>query len=74
MSPEARSRPNRRKVVPGKDHHAESSHKQTAIDPDLIHDTCQTDPDLALINAAWSGLPESVRASILMLVRAASGK
>jgi hypothetical protein len=35
-------------------------------------DTCQTDPDLALVNAAWSGLPESVRASIMMLVRAAS--
>jgi hypothetical protein len=39
-------------------------------------DTCQTDPidpDLALVNTAWSGLPESVRASIMMLVRAASG-
>jgi hypothetical protein len=37
----------------------------------LPTDTCQTDPDLALVNAAWPGLPESVRASILMLVKAA---
>jgi hypothetical protein len=34
--------------------------------------TCQTDPDLARIAEAWPGLPESVRASILMLVNAAS--
>ena len=39
--------------------------------PDSCH-TCQSDPDLALVKAAWSGLPESVRASIMMLVRAAS--
>jgi hypothetical protein len=39
--------------------------------PDSCH-TCQSDPDLALVNAAWSGLPESVRAAVMMLVRAAS--
>jgi hypothetical protein len=40
----------------------------------LPTDTCQTDPDLALINSAWSNLPQAVKASILMLVRAASDK
>jgi hypothetical protein len=34
-------------------------------------DTCQTDPDLAAVVNAWDGLPEAVRASILMLVKAA---
>jgi hypothetical protein len=32
------------------------------------------DPDLAAVLAAWSRLPEAVRASILMLVKAASVK
>jgi hypothetical protein len=31
-----------------------------------------TDPDLAAVNDAWPRLPEAVRASILMLVQAAS--
>ena len=37
----------------------------------LPTDTCQTDPDVARIVDAWPGLPEAVRASILMLVKAA---
>jgi hypothetical protein len=44
---------------------------QRSLAPDLIHDTCQTDPDLAQINAAWPNLPDAVRASIMMLVKAA---
>jgi hypothetical protein len=40
----------------------------------LPTDTCQTDSDLALVNAAWSGLPEAVRAGIVAMVKAASGK
>ena len=74
MSPHAGLQRNRRKLAPGKDHHAEPSHKQTAIDPDLIHDTCQTDPDLAPVVNAWDRLPEAVRAGIVAMVRAASGK
>jgi hypothetical protein len=35
-------------------------------------DTCQTDPDLTAVIDAWDRLPEGVRASILMLVKAAS--
>jgi len=31
-------------------------------------------PDLAAVNAAWPTLPEGVRSSILMLVKAASGR
>jgi hypothetical protein len=35
----------------------------------------QNDPDLALVNAAWAGLPDAVRAGILAMVKAAaSGK
>jgi hypothetical protein len=39
----------------------------------LIHDACRTDPDLAAVVAAWPELPEAVRQSILMLVKAAEG-
>jgi hypothetical protein len=31
------------------------------------------DPDLAAVNAAWPDLPEAVRQSIMMLIRAAKG-
>jgi hypothetical protein len=34
---------------------------------------CQTDPDLEAINVAWPSLPESIRTSIVMLVKAATG-
>ncbi len=35
-------------------------------------DTCNNDPDLAAVNAAWPELPEGVKQSIVMLVKAAS--
>jgi hypothetical protein len=34
-------------------------------------DTCQTDPDLALVNAAWDRLPAAVKAGIVAMVKAA---
>jgi hypothetical protein len=34
----------------------------------LIHDTCQTDPDLATVIDAWDRLPEAVRAGIVAMV------
>ena len=37
----------------------------------LATDTCQTDPDLALVNAAWDRLPKAVRAGIVAMVKAA---
>jgi hypothetical protein len=40
----------------------------------LPTDTCQTDPDLARIVAAWPSLPDAVRAGIVAMVKAASGK
>ena len=43
--------------------------------PCLAHhlptDTCKTDPDLAAVMAAWSKLPEAIRAGILAMVKAA---
>jgi hypothetical protein len=36
----------------------------------LPTDTCQTDPDLTEIVAAWSTLPEPIRAGIVAMVRA----
>jgi hypothetical protein len=48
------------------------------VDTDEAHhlpaDNSQTDPDLALINSCWPNLPEAVKSSILMLVKAASDK
>jgi hypothetical protein len=37
----------------------------------LAIDTCQTDSDLTRIVDAWPSLPESVRESILLLIKAA---
>ena len=52
----------------------ESTHKQTPFDPNLIHDTCQTDPALAMVVNAWDRLREAVRAGIVAMVKAASWK
>jgi hypothetical protein len=38
----------------------------------LPTDNCPTDPDKDELDAAWSKLPESVRAAVMMLIRAAS--
>jgi hypothetical protein len=51
---------------------ANSPDKQS-LAPPLIHDDCQTDPDLATIIDAWGRLPEAVRAGIVAMVKAASG-
>ena len=40
----------------------------------LATDTCQTDPDLASVVDAWDRLPEAVRAGIVAMVKATSGK
>ena len=37
----------------------------------LPNDTCQTDPDLAAVVAAWPELPEAIKAGILAMVKAA---
>jgi hypothetical protein len=42
------------------------------IDPHLIHDTCQTDPDLALVNEAWPSLPDPIKAGILAMITVAT--
>jgi hypothetical protein len=41
------------------------------IDPHMLHDTCPSDPDLAVVVAAWPSLPEAIRAGILAMVKAA---
>ena len=66
-----RLRDNRRKSGPGKDHQPESTDKRTPLDPALIHDACQTDPELARIVDAWPTLPEPIRRAIAALVGAA---
>ncbi len=73
MRPEGGQQTNQRKSNPRKDHQAESAHKRILFDPDSIHDTCQTDPDLARIVDAWPGLPDAIKAGILAMVNAASG-
>jgi hypothetical protein len=37
-------------------------------------DTCKNDPDLTAVIESWNRLPEGVRQSVVMLVKAASGK
>ena len=38
----------------------------------LPTDTCKTDTDLTAVVAAWPGLPETIKAGILAMVKAAS--
>jgi hypothetical protein len=40
----------------------------------LPTDTCKTDPDLTAVVAAWPDLPKAIRAGILAMVKAASGR
>jgi hypothetical protein len=44
---------------------------QQTIAHHLPTDTCNTGPDLAAIVAAWSELPEAIKAGILAMVKAA---
>lgn len=43
----------------------------TVIDPPLIHDIRQTDPDVQIIVDAWPKLPEAIRAGIVAMVKTA---
>ena len=45
-----------------------------SLGPRLATDACQTNPDLAAVVDAWDRLPEAVRAGIVAMVKAASGK
>jgi hypothetical protein len=40
----------------------------------LPTDTCKIDPDLAAVVAAWPSLPEAMKAGIVAMVKATSGK
>jgi len=48
-------------------------HTAPSVAHQLPTDTCKIDPELAAIAEAWPDLPEAVKASILMLVKAANG-
>ena len=61
-----------RKSNPTKDERTESTHKRTRFDPNLRHDICQTDSDLAAVIDAWPQLPETIRTGIVAMVWAAS--
>jgi hypothetical protein len=41
--------------------------------PSVPTDTCQTDPDLTAVLAAWPELPQAIRTAILAMVTAAVG-
>jgi hypothetical protein len=45
-----------------------------SLGPQLATATCQTDPDSTAVIQAWDRLPEAVRAGIVAMVKAASGK
>jgi hypothetical protein len=45
-----------------------------SLAPPLLHDTCQTHPDLAAVVEAWPGLLGAIRAGILAMVKVAAGR
>jgi hypothetical protein len=45
-----------------------------AVAHQLPTDTCQIEPDLAAVVAAWPELPEAIRAGIVAMVKSASGQ
>jgi hypothetical protein len=47
----------------------ENASNQRQLAPSVLHDTCQTDPDLAVVIDAWPTLPADVRTKILNLAR-----
>ena len=51
-----------------------SSRINQRFSPPIPTDTCKMNPDLAQINAAWNSLPEALKAGIVAMVKAASGK
>jgi hypothetical protein len=72
LSPAPSKPPGKRKSKAVKCLTSIKSHKDLLVDPPVIHDTCQNDPDLAAIVAAWPELPAAIRAGILAMVTAAS--
>jgi hypothetical protein len=61
-----------RKPRPGKGQPPESSHKNRLIDTPILHDACQTDPDLAAVVETWPERPEVIRTGIVAMVKGAS--
>jgi len=48
--------------------------EDTGLAHHLPTDICKADPDLATVVEAWPDLPEVVRQSIMLLVKAASSR
>jgi hypothetical protein len=84
--PEARKSEAARKGIPADDARADGRKPKSGkgqglrvarVDLPLAHhlptDTCQTAPDLALVNAAWDRLPAAVKAGIVAMVMDAAG-
>jgi hypothetical protein len=61
----------KRKFNPAKGKTPDYSHQDRLIDPQLIRDTCQIEPDLVDLVAAWPDLPKAIKAGILAMVQAA---
>jgi hypothetical protein len=40
----------------------------------MLHQSAETDPHLELIVAAWATLPEHIKSTVMVLVRAAGGR
>src|SRR5271157_4857157 len=63
--------------IPPPPHHDQDSDLRPpsrALSPPLPTDTCRTDPDLAAVVAAWPSLPEALKAGIVAMVGAATGR
>jgi hypothetical protein len=62
----------RRNSNPCKNQRSESTHEHAQFDAPVIHDICQTDPDLAAVVVVWPRLPRPLREAVLVLIRTAS--
>jgi hypothetical protein len=73
LSPAHVRRRSNRKIKPVNNLGTTQAQEWLPVDPVLIHDNRQSDPDLdlAAVAEAWPKLPEAIKAGILAMVKAA---
>jgi hypothetical protein len=72
MRPQATKSEIRRKSNRRIDKAPGRTHRQTPIDPQVLRDIRQDDPELSALIAVWPKLPQAIRTGIMAMIGAAS--